>query len=515
MIRSRVFPMLLALLLVAGACSVHSLDDDRAVLVDQSGNVVAPGAGAVPPDETIDPATTSDGGAGGDVTGTSAGSTTSGPESGTVATTPGDAPPRAPSVNPSTPEDEVRVASDQGVFPDEIHLGILNTDDGFYQAQGVDTKPFAEVVAPFIAEINANGGINGRKVVPKYSSYNPLDASSMNAACVEQAEDHKVFSSIAQIGYYGDAEICMATKSIPLLTGNNSTHKTNVERERGWVRQTNQNKDRNIKNWIDWMISSGLLTPSIKTGLIYVDVPEDRDLIYEVVLPYMDSLGLPEPEIATLSSNIAQTPAETQSAVLRFSSENVALVLPFISFLRILIFAEQASAANYFPEYSVSDFGLLSTDAMAGMPPAQWEGVKGITVLPTGLAEPGDLPPGPAFAECNRVYEQYGQTLAPHPDDPERKEGVEVAQMMHYCQHIALWADVALRAGTNPTRQTLLAAFDRTGTWNHRVTLSERLTYAPDKYDGADLFSVVRWESNCTSDGGCYRQVEGFRAGRW
>jgi hypothetical protein len=163
----------------------------------------------------------------------------------------------------------------------------------------------------------------------------------------------------------------------------------------------------------------------------------------------------------------------------------------------------------------VSDFGLLATDAMAGMPPAQWQGVRGITVTPTGTVAPGALPSGSAFAECHRVYKKYGENFAPHPDDSSRAEPLEVAMMMHYCQHIALWADAARRAGVNPTRRSLLDAIDATGTWSHRVVLSERLTFNRSKYDGADLFAVVEWRANCTSDGGCYRQVEGFRRGRW
>ena len=511
MIRTRTVPVLLVLALLLGACSVHRLDDDG-VAAGPGDDLAdtAPGStsGRRDPGAPLDGAgAAGDPGSGDEATG--GGGATTGP--GGADDAPAARPPSANVSGPTGP----RTASDRGVTEDEIRLGILHTSDAFFAATGSSTKPVDEVIAPFIAELNAAGGINGRKVVPAISTYDPLSADSMKAACVEQAEDHRVFSSIAQIGFYGDAEICMANKEIPLVTNNNSTAKTNIERERGWVRQTNQNKDRNIKNWIDWMIAAGLLKANVKTGLIFVDVPEDRDLVNEVVLPHLQSRGMPRPVIATLSANIAQTPAEAQSAVLRFNSEGVQLVLPFTSFLRMLIFAEQAEAFSYRPEYSVSDFGLLATDAMAGMPPAQWEGVTGITVMPTGVDPPGALPSSPAFRECHDVYRRHGGELAPHPDDPERRDGLEVANVLHYCQHIALWADVARRAGVNPTRRSFLQAFDETGTWNHRVGLSERLTYRPGKLDGADLYAVVRWESGCTSDGGCYRQIEGFRAGAW
>ena len=499
----RLGPALLAMLVVASGCSVHRLDDQAAVRSGASDATTEAGGSdlVVPPGEVVDGAT----GTGASADAAGQGGAGGGARAGAAGAA------RGPAANAASTE--ARKASDRGVTDKEISLGILQTADAFFAATGGSTKDFRRVMAPFIKEINENGGINGRTVVPKVSTYDPLSADSMKAACVQQAEDHKVFASIAQIGFYGDAEICMATKEVPLLTGNNSTQKTNVEREKGWVRQTNQNKDRNMKNWIDWMAASGLLTPQVKTGLVYVDVPEDRDLVHEVVLPYLQRKGMPRPQLATLSSNIAQTPSEAQSAVLRFKADNVQLVLPLVSFLRILIFAEQAEAAQYRPKYSVSDFGLLSTDAMAGMPPSQWTGVRGVTVMPTGTTPPGTLPNTPAFADCHRTYKRYGEDFAPHPDDPSRPEGLEVASMMHYCQHIALWADAARRAGVNPTRRSFLDAIDATGTWNHRVVLSERLTYNKNKYDGADLYAVVEWRPNCNSDGGCYRQVEGFRPG--
>ena len=498
--------ILAALAVCATGCSVHRLDDQVAADAPDPSGVAsldladATGSATAEPDAG-DP----DGG----------GVTVDGPaEPGAIAGDPtADATQPVANLPVTGPGSVPRTASDRGVSEDEITLGILHTSDAFFAVTGSSTKKVDRVIAPFIREINESGGINGRIVVPQISTYDPLSTDSMNAACVEQAEDHRVFAAIAQNGFYGDAEVCMAVKEVPLLTGNNSSRKTNVDRERGWVRQTHQNKDRNMVNWIDWMLRSGRLDANTTTGLLYVDVPEDRDLVEEVILPYLRAKGLPRPRLATLSSSIAQTPAEAQAAVLAFKANGVELVLPLVSFLRILIFAQQAEAADFRPTYTVSDFGLLATDAMAGMPSQQWEGVQGITVLRTGIDEPGALPTSPQFRECHDVYTQYGEEFAASGEDGTSPDPLEVVNMMHYCQHIALWADAARRAGPNPTRRGLLAAFDSTGTWSHRVTLSERLTYAPGKFDGADLYSVVQWMSGCTSDGGCYRQIERFRAG--
>ena len=103
---------------------------------------------------------------------------------------------------------------------------------------------------------------------------------------------------------------------------------------------------------------------------------------------------------------------------------------------------------------------------------------------------------------------KYGQQL--RGDDP-----IEFVNMTHYCKHIALFADAARRAGVNPTRRTYLDAIAATGTWAHRVTDTERLTFGPQKFDGPDLYAVVKWQANCFSAGGCYRQVRGFQKGAW
>lgn len=500
--RIKLLAVLLAGASLASACSVHRLSDDQALAAGDGSTRVDDALGG-PSDPSI-----SEIGSDSTVPGGAPGAESTGGSGGVAA---GQVPGGPPTANSTSTEK--RVASDQGVTADQILLGILHTSASFTTAAGGgDVKPVGQIIDPFIKELNDQGGINGRKVVPKISEYDPLSAESMQTACVQQAEDHKVFSSIAQSGFYGEAEVCMATKRIPLLTGNTSSRKTNHDRERGWVRQTGQNKDRNQKNWIDYMIRAGLIGPQTKTGLIYVDVPEDTDLVKEVVLPYLKAKGLPAPVTATLSASIAQTPSESQAAVLKFRGEGVTFVLPLVSFLRILIFAEQADAVGYKPGYSVSDFGLLATDAMAGMPPSQWEGVTGVSMYRTGENEPGQAPTSASFKECNAVYEKYGQKIAQTEDGPN---GIEVAYMMHYCEHIALYADVARRAGVNPTRETFLAAVGNTGTWTYRVTLTERLTFSPSKYDGADLIKIVKWKSACTDAGGCYREAAPFFQGAW
>ena len=53
---------------------------------------------------------------------------------------------------------------------------------------------------------------------PPTRGFNPASADSMLAACVNQAEDHKVFAALALVGFYGEGEVCMANKQTPTLS---------------------------------------------------------------------------------------------------------------------------------------------------------------------------------------------------------------------------------------------------------------------------------------------------------
>ncbi|MFA5788149.1 MAG: hypothetical protein WDA71_14395, partial [Actinomycetota bacterium] len=301
---------------------------------------------------------------------------------------------------------------------------------------------------------------------------------------------------------------------------NNSSYDTNVRRENGWVHQTMMNKDRLMKNWVDWAISVRQVTTSTRNGLIYTDVPEDRQLVNDVLIPYMKQRKLQVTEVAALTYSGAPNPdlnqAEGQASVLKFRSSDVELVWPVTNFLQMLAWVQQADATQYKPKYTVSDFGLMaSTGSTQSFPASQWTGVTGISSYWGNEVLPGQLPGHAEFNACEAVYKKHGQTIGPDPDDPSKRDGMEIANVANYCEHVALFAETARRAGANPTRRSFIATFDGLGTWSQYVALTERLSFGRGKLDGADYFATVKWQASCSSNGGCYRTTQGFQKGKW
>jgi len=58
--------------------------------------------------------------------------------------------------------------------------------------------------------VNAHGGINGRKIVPVYSKYCPIQNAPALATCTSLTDDHHVFAIIGTFtDFSGDAQKCV------------------------------------------------------------------------------------------------------------------------------------------------------------------------------------------------------------------------------------------------------------------------------------------------------------------
>jgi hypothetical protein len=85
--------------------------------------------------------------------------------------------------------------ADQGVTSSTIRIGISVINFAALRAVGVTLNDgnYQEAVSALTANMNAHGGVDGRKVVPYFVEMNPANSSSINSSCSELTEDDKVF----------------------------------------------------------------------------------------------------------------------------------------------------------------------------------------------------------------------------------------------------------------------------------------------------------------------------------
>ncbi len=85
--------------------------------------------------------------------------------------------------------------ADQGVTSTTIRIGISVINFAALQAVGVTLNDgnYQDAVSALTANMNAHGGVDGRKVVPYFVEMNPANAASIDSSCSALTEDDKVF----------------------------------------------------------------------------------------------------------------------------------------------------------------------------------------------------------------------------------------------------------------------------------------------------------------------------------
>src|SRR5262245_2829656 len=84
-------------------------------------------------------------------------------------------------------------ADDSAVTKDSIKVGISYVDLAAVRAAGInrDHGDYEKAYQTVIDDLNAKGGVNGRKIVPVYAAIDPIGTDPAQQACVKLTEDEK------------------------------------------------------------------------------------------------------------------------------------------------------------------------------------------------------------------------------------------------------------------------------------------------------------------------------------
>ena len=107
--------------------------------------------------------------------------------------------------------------SAQGVTPSTIKVGITYPDvAAIRNLINVDPGNYTVAYTTLIKQVNAAGGINGRKIVPVFAAVDPLGTSGAATACTQLTEDDKVFVAV---GFFQqvDTACYVQTHATPII----------------------------------------------------------------------------------------------------------------------------------------------------------------------------------------------------------------------------------------------------------------------------------------------------------
>ena len=355
--------------------------------------------------------------------------------------------------------------ANRGVTAKTINIGVpfVNYDALKSLGVNVDDGSFPDAYGAIIANINAHGGVNGRKMVPYFVEMNPAESSSANSSCTQLTEDDKVFLAIAPVF----PDCYQQTHDTPVLFGSlPGTLPATAAPDFSLVPPNAAFDPIQLAAFAKQGVFKGE-----KVGIFYgatSDAPEVtvvqsdlRKLGVNVVLTAEDSAQ---------ATDAVASDQEVQTIAQRFQSDGVKVVVGVggsgsTTWPRALL----DNQSSFKPVFIATDESALISyvDSAKGNP--YLDNVMAATAVPSNYQEWKD----PAMQKCAAIVRKAhpGDSISA-PIDPTSRLAVASSTNTTYvsveeaCQYLALFTKIADAAGKNLT----VASFTKAGYGLRNVT---------------------------------------------
>lgn len=376
-----------------------------------------------------------------------------------------------------------------------------------------------------IGEINAHGGIAGRKVIPVFHRVDATTTETgdqlVSEMCSDWTEDHHIFAST----FGGDRGLLTCLDKARVVTsydnlGTSAAEVFKTFRYYAEVSLLNLNRlaDAEVKrlsarHWFTpWDATLGAAGgPGTKVGVITYDDDSFKSAVRHNLEPALKSAGYPAVRVVyahvpQTTAELSQDASDVSNAILKFRQEGIEHVIVLdASGTLTLLFLNTAQGQHYFPRYGFNSQNAPQVLLTGGDVQAQQlVGSMGIGWFPTLDLRPEDnADDGPysntARRRCITLFRQHGVTFK----DANAKGVALLTCSSTYFLKAAVERGLQLRPGPI-NRDTFLAGVNALGeSFESPMTFGTR--FGPDRHDGADLVRDFSFQQSCT----CVRYVSG------
>lgn len=409
-----------------------------------------------------------------------------------------------------------------GITPTKIYVGIGYETNGdaanaAIGATGISQgDPQADAKA-VVDDINAHGGIAGRRLVPVWHA---LDATSTDTysdmdqqTCDAYTQDNHVFAAMDK-GLTDNFLACMQKAGAM-----NFNSGTILYPDQGVLQQypyyfdagtlttdrVFQQLPRSLAAmgyYAGWDANLGRPSPAVKTkiGVLSYDHPEWNRALPRL-LSGLKAQGYPVDPNDIIKMQWPNSTSDEDnlvtaigSAELRFRQDGVNHVILLDANAILLIgFSRAAQGQQYHPRYGLeSGSGAQTVVSGNDVDPSQLVGAVGFSWSPDIDLTPSAASryePAQMKACLDMIDKRTGQKLANQPN----AAGIAIG----YCDTLYLLKWGVEHAGTSITRTTVTAALEHAGLSYPSVGFLQEY-YGPNRHDGVQVGWNMQWDSSCT-----------------
>ena len=390
-----------------------------------------------------------------------------------------------------------------GVTATQVKVGVMMIDfsciEKFVDAVEPEQQRAFQV---FFDDINAKGGINGRKLVPVFKTYCPLDLATELTACTSLTDDSKVFAAIGT--FYdpnGNAQLCFAKEHRTIIIGSPLTQALIDRGPPGFMLTTDITSERRLR-----VIMALLKEKHTLAGkkVAVVDVADDRPRVRSVVVPALHDLGVQRGTDATLSVSGGDTTAalaQLDSFVEHWKSDGTNA---------LILVGEEVSSKQFVEKIKAAVPGMqLISDTTSVLDGARDEQKAHVAPNPydgiiTAEGQTGlEHTKTPHFSYCRDIWEKAGGEKVPSPNAvvklPNGKQNDIYSEVEDACASTTFFATIAKRVGPYLNDTNWVNTVNGFGPIDDTSTIYASIHQG--KYDADDTYGLVAYDPTIGADG--------------
>jgi ABC-type branched-subunit amino acid transport system substrate-binding protein len=351
--------------------------------------------------------------------------------------------------------------------------------------------PLGDVAAQaqaLVDDINAHGGVDGRKLVLVHHESSILDSASGQAACIAATEDDKVFAVISPNSVNGSVAPCVTQQHHTPMIMLGGTQE-DLDKADGMLFSASATSRTMATTAVELLADHGTFKGK-KVGIISDSSPASKDAVENGYLPALKAAGVKPAANQVLSCATPQSCSGYPTAVQAFKRAGVDVVLTTLGPLSYPAFVAEADRQDFHPLYTATGMGGMTSDVVAKQQAKNGDSFDGAIGVAGASAGAYSSTTPPAFNEdCAKVYAKHGGPRYTLAKDPSEYGGLGVV-----CSMVRIVQRGLEGAGKNPTQQSFSKAVQQL----HTVDLNNSQgSFGPKKLDAQDQYLLVKWSKDC------------------
>ena len=362
-----------------------------------------------------------------------------------------------------------------------------------------------QIYSIYIDNINKNGGINGRQIVPVYKYYSPLGTAQILPLCTAFAQDDNVFVVVGTfIDFSGDAQTCIANQQHRVLMTFNLTQAIMSKSPAGLIVTAGGIPERAGAITIELLQKNNNMLAGKKVAVMGDST--ESTVVNDTIVPDLKkaNVNLGDTAILTVGTTGDTTAAQAQldSFIEKWKTEHVDTFFLSGDLASTKQFVEKLKKA--FPDAQlIGD----NTDVLEQAQQEQKTGVKpnpydGIMTA-AGLT-PKQYDESPNWAYCAKIYQDATHKV---PEDAEQiiktsdgKIDDTYGTINDACQTLTMFHDIAENVGPYLNNTNWVNTVDNFGPIENRGSGPYSSLHA-GKYSADDNWRLQKFDPTLGQEG--------------